>query len=179
MNPAGAPWGLVAEFDTADALLAAVRAARERGLSGIEAYSPLPVEGLAEALGFAPRAVAPITFVAAVLGGALAYFLQWYSAVVAFPIDVGGRPIHSWPMFIPVTFEVAVLAGAIAAFCSAVFGNRLPDLAHPAFSLPDFDLASRDRFFLCLRADDPRFDSGRERAWLAKLQPVRCQELRR
>lgn len=174
----GRLWGLMAEFATADELLVAAEAARESGYRRIEAYAPFHVEGLAEAVGFARNRVAPITFVAAVFGGALGYFVQWYSAVVDYPLNIGGRPLHSWPMFVPVTFELTVLFGALAAFLAAVVGNRLPDVSHPVFGTPDFDLAMRNRFFLCLRADDPAFDARRSAAWLDDRGPLRRVEVR-
>lgn len=172
-------WGLMAEFATADELLAAARAARDAGYSRAEAYSPFPVDGLAEALGFERNRVAPLTLAGALLGGLGGYAMQWYSAVVDYPIDVGGRPLHSWPMFVPVSFELAVLGGALAAFLAVIIGNRLPDVSHPVFNAADFDLATRNRFFLCLRADDPQFDERRSAAWLELHRPLECVEVRR
>ncbi|HEV6968271.1 DUF3341 domain-containing protein [Roseateles sp.] len=170
-------WGVMAEFATADALLAAARAAREAGYGHVHAYSPFAIEGLAEAVGFPRSRVPAITLLGAVLGGLLGYLMQWYSAVVAYPINVGGRPLHSWPMFVPVTFELTVLGGALAAFGAVIFGNRLPDLAHPVFEAPDFDLAMRNRFFLCLRADEPGFEAKRAAEWLESQQPLKRSEL--
>lgn len=170
-------WGLMAEFSTADALLAAAEAARAAGYTRIAAYSPFPVEGLAEAVGFARNRVALATLIGAVLGGLLGYGMQWYSAVVDYPLNVGGRPLHSWPMFVPVAFELTILGGALAAFAAVIVGNRLPDLAHPVFAAPDFDLAMRNRFFLCLRADDPRFCAPGSSDWLDAQQPLKRSEL--
>lgn len=172
------PWGLLAEFGSADALLDAARAARAAGYVHVQAYAPFPVEGLAEALGYTHSRVPAATFIGALLGGVGGYAMQWYSATIAYPIDVGGRPFHSWPMFVPVAFELAVLCGALAAFVAALAGNRLPDLWHPVFEAPDFDLASRNRFFLCLRADDPQFDEHATPAWLDALQPLKRVEVR-
>lgn len=172
-------WAWMAEFGTADELLAAAQAAREAGYSRIEAYAPFHVEGLAEAVGFARNRVSLITFIGAVLGGLGGYFMQWYSAVVDYPINVGGRPLHSWPMFVPVSFELAVLGGALAAFGAVIIGNRLPDLSYPVFDAPDFDLAMRNRFFLCLRRDDPKFDREAAAAWLDARQPMKRVEVRR
>jgi len=176
--PAERLWGLMAEFATADALLAAAEAARSAGYTRVEAYSPFPVEGLAEAVGFGRNRVALVTGLGALCGGVFGYLLQWYSAVIDYPINVGGRPLHSWPMFVPVTFELTVLGGALAAFAAVIVGNRLPDLAHPVFEAPDFDLAMRNRFFLCLRADDPIFDIQHAGAWLDGRQPLNRSELR-
>lgn len=170
-------WGLMAEFDTADALLHAAEAARDAGYQRMRAYTPFPVEGLSEALGFARTRVPLITFLGGLIGGLGGYFLQWYSAVVNYPINVGGRPFNSWPMFVPITFEMTVLGGALAAFGAVIIGNRLPDLWTPASDAPDFELAERNRFFLALRADDPKFDLETTRAWLLARQPLRCTEV--
>jgi hypothetical protein len=171
------PWALMAEFAGADALLEAARAARAAGHARIEAYAPFHVEGLAEAIG-APAPRAPRwTFVGALLGGIGAYWLQWHSAVVRWPLDVGGRPLHSWPMFVPVAFEMAILGGAFAAVLALLLGARLPKLRHPVFDAPDFDLASRNRFFLCLRADDPTFDADAAARLLDGQRPLRRFEV--
>ena len=144
----GDPWGVMAEFAGADALLEAARRTREAGYTRLEAYAPFPVEGLAEAIGCRPTRVPLATLVGALAGGAGAYLMQWYSASVDYPIDVGARPLHSWPMFIPVTFEMTILFGALAAVAALLFGSGLPQLYHPVFNVPDFDLATRNRFFL-------------------------------
>jgi hypothetical protein len=178
-DDAGPPWGLMAEFATADALLAAARGARAAGYTRVEAYSPFPVDGLAEALGFHRSRVPLATFLGGLVGGLGGFFMQWHAAVVDLPVNVGGRPLNSWPMFVPVSFELTILGAALAAFLAVILGNRLPDLAHPVFEAPDFDLAMRNRFFLCLRADDPRFDAEDSAAWLDARQPLKCVLLRR
>jgi hypothetical protein len=170
-------WGVMAEFATADALLDAARRAREAGWRRIEAYSPFPVEGLAEAIGFERDRVAAATFAGGLVGGIGGFFLQWYSAVVDFPIDIAGRPLDSWPMFVPVTFEMAVLGGAIAAVLAMLAGSGLPQLRHPLFAMPEFDLATRNRFFLCLRADDPQFRGDDALQMLQSLKPLRAMEV--
>ena len=172
-------WGVMAEFATADALLEAARRAAGAGYRRAEAYSPFPVDGLAEALGFEPRSVPRATFVGGLVGALGGFFMQWYSAVIDYPLDIGGRPLNSWPMFVPVTFELTVLCAALAAFGAVLWGSRLPDLAHPLFSSPDFDMATRNRFFLCLRADDPAFDRAGAQALLDALQPIRVTEVPR
>jgi hypothetical protein len=171
------PWGLLAEFATADALLAAARAAHDAGYLHAEAYSPFPVEGLSEAVGFTRSRVPAWTLAGAVAGGVLGYAMQWWSAVVELPLNVGGRPPHSWPMFVPVTFELAVLFGAFAAVFAMLIGSRLPRLYHPVFDAADFDLASRNRFFLCLRSDDPAFEPQAAARLLDGLQPLRRVEV--
>ncbi|GAB3401076.1 DUF3341 domain-containing protein [Massilia agilis] len=172
-----APYGLLAEFATADLLLAAVRRARENGCRQVEAYAPFAVDGLAEALGFRSHAVQAWTFAGAVAGGLGTYLLQWYSAVIDYPLNIGGRPLDSWPSFIPPTFELAVLGAAFAAVLSMLIANGLPRLVHPLFGAPEFDLASRNRFFLCLRASDPTYHVGRSRQMLDDLHPLLLREV--
>lgn len=171
------PWALMAEFATADALLAAARQARAAGYRHAEAYSPFPVDGLADALGFERSRVPFFTFLGALAGGAGGYFMQWYAAVVDYPVNIAGRPLHSWPMFVPVTFELAVLGGALAAVVAFLAGSGLPRLRHPLFASRDFDLATRNRFFLCLRSDDPAFDAAQARRLLDGLQALACMEV--
>jgi len=173
------PWGLLAEYASAEDLLAAAQAAHEAGYRQAEAYAPFPVEGLAEALGFRGSKVPAATFLGGLAGGVCGYLLQWYSAVIDFPEEVGARPLHSWPMFVPVTFELAVLGAALAAFVGVLAMNRLPRLAHPIFDAPDFDLATRNRFFLCLRTDDPAFEPVRAAALLDATHPLRRAEVAR
>jgi hypothetical protein len=150
---------------------------RAAGYLRAEAYSPFPIEGLAEALGFERSRVPFFTFLGALLGGAGGFLLQWYSAVIDYPVNIAGRPLNSWPMFVPVTFEMAVLFGAFAAVISSFAASGLPKLRHPLFAVHEFDLATRNRFFLCLRGDDPAFDPGRARALLEGLHPMRCVEV--
>jgi hypothetical protein len=171
------PWGLMAEFGSADALLDAAHRVREAGYRHVEAYSPFPVEGLADALGYESTPVPFWTFLGALAGGAGGYFMQWYAAVVDYPVNIGGRPLHSWPMFVPLTFELAVLGGAFAAVASFLVASGLPKLRHPLFASRDFEMATRNRFFLCLRADDPAFEPQQSRALLEGLQPIACVEV--
>jgi hypothetical protein len=174
-----ARWALMAEYETAEALVAAAQSAHDAGFRAIEAYAPYHVEGLAEAVGFHRSRLPAVVLACAIAGGLGGYFLQWYAAVRSYPIEVGARPLHSWPMFVPVAFELTILAGAFAAFFGALLGNGLPRLAHPIFDAPDFDLATRNRFFLCLRTDDPRFDEARAGALLDATQPLRRAEVAR
>ena len=177
MKAAPPAYGLVAEFASDQLLVDAGRRARGAGYRYIDAYAPFSVEGLSDALGFRGDRVALITLVGGILGGIGAYFLQWYTAVIDYPINAGGRPLHSWPAFIPATFEMTVLGAALAAFFGMLILNGLPRLVHPIFNTPDFDLASRNRFFLCIEARDPRFEPGETRAFLDSLEPMRVAEV--
>ncbi len=170
-------YGVLAEFATADALLRAARAARDAGEFAIEAYTPFPVEGLADALGFRRNGVAKAALVGGVAGGVGTYVMQWYSAVISYPINVGGRPLHSWPSFIPPTFEITILGAALAAVVAMLAANGLPRLHHPLFDVPMFDLATRNRFYLCLRAGGRPFDAQRARDWLAAFEPIAVCEV--
>jgi hypothetical protein len=169
-------YGLMAELQGAEQLVAAARAARAAGYRKLEAYTPFSVEGLPEALELPPNRVPLIALIGGIVGGAGAFFLQWYTAVIDYPINSGGRPLNSWPAFIPATFELAVLGAALAAFAGFLALNGLPRLRHPVFDTPDFDLASRNRFFLCIRSDDPLFDLQRTREWLLGLEPLRIAQ---
>lgn len=177
--PVPALYGVLAEYAGADDLLAAVRQARAAGLERLDAYAPYAVEGLAEALGPVPRGVAPWTLAGGVLGGAGAYGMQWYAAVVSYPVNVGGRPLHSWPAFIPITFELTILGAALAAVVAMLVQNGLPRLVHPLFASPAFDLATRDRYYLVARAGGEAFDAGACRAMLASTAPLLVCEVPR
>ena len=170
-------YGILAEFPSADSLCAAARHVRANGYTRAEAYAPFAVEGLADILG-APRDwVAPSTLLGGLLGGAGAYLLQWYAAVVDYPINVGGRPLHSWPAFIPITFEMTILGGALAAVVALLVQNGLPRLYHPLFEVDEFELATRNRFFLCLPAHDPVFAPGPARSLLEELHPLLLRDV--
>jgi hypothetical protein len=162
-------YGSLAEFRSPEALLDAARKAREAGYENVEAYSPFPVEGLAEVIGFRKNRIPAIVFIGGLLGGIGGYFMQWYSAVVSYPINSGGKPPHSWPEFIPVTFELTILCAALAGFFGLLFLNGLPRLHHPLFDVPEFHLASRNRFFLCIR--------GNARDFLETLEPAGIWEV--
>jgi len=172
-----ASYGLMAELGSADALVAAARRAREAGYEGVEAYSPFPIEGLEDALALPPSRVPLATLLGGIAGGAGGFLLQWWSAVIDYPINSGGRPLDSWPEFIPVTFELVVLGAALAAFVAMLAANGLPRLRHPVFGAPHFDLATRNRFFLCVLAADPRYEEKGARRFLEELEPMRVVEV--
>lgn len=166
-------YGLLAEFASAEALLEAARQARAQGYSQVEAYTPFSVEKLPEALALPPNRVPLFALIGGVLGGGGAFFLQWYSAVMDYPINSGGRPLNSWPAFIPATFELAVLGAALATFGGMLVLNGLPRLRHPLFEVAEFHLASRNRFFLCIRREDRQFSLVGTRTWLESQGAVR------
>ena len=170
-------YGLLAEFRDAESLVEATARTTAAGYRNVDAYAPFSVPGLADALGFRRDRVAFITLLGGIVGGVGIYFLQWYSAVIDYPINSGGRPLHSWPAFIPATFECTVLGAALAAFFAFLLLNGLPRLHHPIFNAPDFDLASRNRFFLCVEAADPRFELAATRRFLESLAPLRIAEV--
>jgi len=159
-------YGLIAEFDNPEALVGAAHRAFAEGFRKMDAYSPFPVEGLAEALGFHRTRVPLIVLTGGILGCLGGFFLQYWLAVIDYPINVGGRPLNSWPSFIPVTFELTILIAALSAFFGVLALNGLPMPYHPVFNVDRFELASRNRFFLLIEAADPRFDSAGTRRFL-------------
>jgi len=159
-------YGLIAEFDNPEALVGAAHRAFAEGFRKMDAYSPFPVEGLAEALGFHRTRVPLIVLTGGILGCLGGFFLQYWLAVIDYPINVGGRPLNSWPSLIPVTFELTILIAALSAFFGVLALNGLPMPYHPVFNVERFELASRNRFFLLIEAADPRFDSAGTRRFL-------------
>jgi hypothetical protein len=161
--------GLIAEFESPAALIEAARQARAAGYRKMDAYTPYPIHELAQALEL-PRTKLPvIVFVGGALGCATGLAMQWFATVIHYPINVGGRPLASWPSYVPITFELTVLFAAIAAVLGMLGLNGLPMPYHPVFNVPRFALASRDRFFLCIEAADPLFDVGKTSAFLTSL----------
>ncbi len=147
-------YGTLGQFATPDALLQAIRQLRrESPAMQLEAYTPYAVEGLSAALGLKRNIVPAATLAGGVLGGLGGFLMQWYAAVVSYPVNIGGRPLNSWPMFIPAAFELAILGAALAAVASMLVANGLPRLYHPIFNAAHFNLATRDQYFLCIRAD--------------------------
>ena len=161
--------GMLAEFETPEAILDAARAAYGAGYRQLDAFTPYPVRHLSEAIGFTHDRVAAFVLAGGLLGGVGGYLLQCWAAIWSYPINVGGRPFHSWPSFIPVTFELTVLCASLFAVLSFLFLNGLPQPYHPVFNEPRFLLASRDRFFLYLEAGDPLFDAATARGFLKDL----------
>jgi hypothetical protein len=172
MNPTAPAYGMLAEFSTPTTLLDAVRAARGAGFRRLEAYAPMPVDGLVEALGSPDDGLPRLALIGALIGGVGTFAVQWLSATAIYPIDVGGRT-PAWPGLIPSTFEMTVLGAALAVFFGALLRSRLPRLYHPVFNDDGFTAASSDRFFLCIEAADPRYEASRTRDFLERLRPLR------
>ncbi|HSX82356.1 MAG TPA: DUF3341 domain-containing protein [Candidatus Saccharimonadia bacterium] len=163
-------YGVLAEFDTSDELLAATRRAREAGYRQMDAYTPFPIEGLAEALGFHRTHLPLIVLLGGIVGGVGGYLMQYWIAAIDYPLNIGGRPLHSWPAFIPVTFELTILGAALAAVLGMLVLNGLPMPYHPLFHVPRFALVTRNCFFLCIEARDPQFDRDETRRFLTSVK---------
>jgi hypothetical protein len=170
-------YGLLAEFSSADELVAAVRRAHAEGYRHMDTYSPFPLEGIADALGLRRTSVPLIVLIGGVLGCLTGYFMQYYLAAVYYPINVGGRPLHSWPSFIPITFELTVLFAGLFAVFGMLALNGLPMPSHPVFNAPRFALATRNRFFLAIEATDPKFDRVKTRQFLQSLAAYEVSEV--
>lgn len=171
-------FGLLAEFATPDHLVSAViRIRRDQPGFAIEAYSPFPIDGLDEALGRRGDHIASFMLLGAILGGVGTFALEWYSAVINYPVNVGGRPTGSWQAFLPPAIEMAVLGAALFGVIAMLLGNGLPRLHHPLFGVAAFQRASSDCFFLLLRADAPGFDPQLAREFLDALAPLAVIEV--
>jgi hypothetical protein len=162
-------YGLMAQFSQPEPLLAAARRAYAEGYRKMDAYVPMPVEGLAEAIGFESTAVQRCVFIGGLCGACGGFGLMWWITVVAFPHNVAGRPLNSWMAYIPITFECMVLVACFTAVISMLFMNGLPEPYHPVFNVANFERASRDKFFLCIESADPKFDLEATRDFLAGL----------
>lgn len=169
--------GLVAEFQSAPEILSAARRAHQLGYRAMDAYTPYPVEDLAEALGMKKNRVSLITLICALSGSVTGYGMQYASAVWDYPINVGGRPLHSWPAFIPITFELTVLFGAIGGVLGMLWLNGLPRPHHAIFSTPFFEERSASHFYLCLEARDPLFEIEKARVQLQEMHPAHVWEV--
>lgn len=162
-------FGLMAEFDTPTEIVAAAQRTSAAGYKRIDAYSPFPIEELAEAIGFHKNGVPIITLVGGILGMCGGFMLQWWVNTISYPVNIGGRPPNSWPAFIPVTFEMTILFAGLSAVFGMLVLNGLPMPYHPVFNVPRFELVTRDKFFLVIFSSDPRYDMTETWTFLQSL----------
>ncbi len=172
-------YGLAAEFDSPEAVVAAARSIHDAGYRRADAFSPFPIEGLSEALGFTHTGVSLIVGFSGLFGAAGGFFMLWYANVLSYPWNIGGRPPNSWEAFIPITFELAILCAGLSAVIGMLWLNGLPKPYHPMFNLPEFDLASQSRFFVVIESVDSQFDLQLTRQFLEALKPVSVREVPR
>lgn len=170
-------FGILAEFESPEALLEAARQTHAAGYTALEAYSPMPVEGLAEAVGFEHTRLPLLVLIAGIGGMLFGFFMQYYANVSSFPLNIDGKPHNSWPSFIPITFELTILFAALMATFGMLGLNGLPRTYHPVFNHPRFKLASIDRFFLCVEAQDKQFDSAKTWDFLKGFHPAALDEV--
>lgn len=170
-------FGLMAEFESPTDLTLATRRAFDEGYRKMDAYSPFPIEEVSEAIGFGYSRVPLVVLVGGLLGGLGGFLMQYWISALNYPINVGGRPLNSWPAFIPVTFELTVLGGSLFAIFGMLALNGLPMPYHPVFNVERFAFASKDRFFLCIDADDPLFDRRRTEEFLRTLNAKNVSEV--
>ena len=164
-------YGLMAEFEDPTSLVTATERAHAEGYRCMDAYSPFPIEELHEALGSRHTRLPLIVLIGGLIGCIGGYALEYWSSVSAYPLNIGGKPLHSWPAFIPVTFETTILVAALSCVLGMLALNGLPMPYHPVFNVPRFALASRNRFFLCIESKDPKFDVEATRHFLETLNP--------
>src|SRR5262245_27734297 len=172
-------YGLLAEFADATALVAAAHRVQGEGYTRTDAYPRLPVEGLAEGLGVRKPRLPLLVLLGGVVGCVGGFFMQYFAMAVHYPMNIGGRPLNSWPMFIPVTFELTVLVAGLTAVLGMLALNGLPMPYHPVFNVERFQLATRNRFFLCIESVDPKFNQETTRRFLESLKPQGVYEVER
>lgn len=179
MNERRRLYGIVAEFADPASLVSAVGQVHGAGYKWFEAYSPFPVHGLTEAMGFRHTKVPHLVLLGGLLGCVGGFALQYWVSVIEYPHNIGGRPYNSWPSFIPITFEMTVLVASLFAVLGMLALNGLPRPHHPLFGVPGFSRATRDGFFLCIQARDKQFDEAATRAFLKSLEPVEVVDVPR
>lgn len=167
----------MAEYESPGDLLSAAQSAHAEGYRELDAYSPMPIHGLADAIGFRGTRLPLLVFIGGVLGFSLAYLMLWSIETIIYPLNVGGRPHNSWPAFIPIMFETTILVAAITAVLGMLGMNGLPMPYHPVFNNPRFVTASRNRFFLCIESRDPKFDADRTTSFLQQTHPRTVAEV--
>jgi len=170
-------YGVMAEFDHSEKLIAAVEAVRTKGDTKLDAYTPYPIEELHHALGHHHSILPRLVLLGGILGGVGGFLLQYWVSTMAYPLNIGGKPLNSWPAFVPVAFECTILLAALTAVLGMLAINGLPLPHHPVFNVERFALASRDRYFLCIEAGDPQFDAAKTAELLWTLEPSHVAEV--
>ena len=170
-------YGVMAEFDTPTDLVNATRAAHQRGYRKLDAYSPFPIEELSDVLHLHRNKLPLIVLIGGIIGGITGYMLQYFVTVMYYPINIAGRPLHSWPQYIIITFELTILFASLSAVVGMLALCGLPMPYHPVFNVPRFALASHDRFFLCIEATDPMFDRKQTSEFLGTLAPKEVSDV--
>src|SRR5438874_567602 len=170
-------YGVLAEFENPEELIAAVRLARAAGYRRMDAYTPFPIEEVSEELGFHRTALPLIVLSGGLVGCVSGFILQYWISAIDYPLNIGGRPLNSWPAFIPVTFELTILVAALSAVLGMLGLNGLPMPYHPLFNNPRFALASRNRFFLCIEASDEKFNREATAKFLSELKSKGVSEV--
>jgi hypothetical protein len=170
-------YGIMAEFDSATALVEAAKLTHQAGYEKIDAYSPFPIEGLAEEIGFHHDEVPLVVLIGGIIGGLTGYLMQYWMSAVDYPLNIGGKPPHSWPAFIVITFEMTILFAGVSAVFGMLALNGLPMPYHPVFNVPRFAMASKDRFFLIVFSSDKKYDPAGTRDFLANLHPRSLSEV--
>lgn len=168
-------YGLLAEFDSPEAIVAAAEAAHKAGFEKVEAYTPFPISELPRVLGHQKSRVPLIVLIGAILGGCTAFFGMEYANVYSYVLNIGGKPPNSWPAYIPITFELSVLGAATFAVFGMFALNKLPQPYHPLFNVERFAAASHDKFFLCIEAQDAKFEQSR--SFFEHLNPLSISEV--
>jgi len=164
-------YGLMAEFSGPHEVVAAARRVYEAGYRKVDAFSPYPMEALSEALELHRSRLPLLVLLGGVAGLVAGYGLEYWASVIEYPLNIGGKPLHSWPAFIPPAFETTILFAALTAVLGMLALNGLPEPYHPVFNVPTFALATKDRFFICIEASDPKFDADRTWSFLLSLGP--------
>jgi hypothetical protein len=170
-------YGLMAEFDSAQALVDAAKKTHEAGYKKIDAYSPFPIEGLAEEIGMHFDEIPLTVLIGGIIGGCTGYLMQYWMSAVDYPLNIGGKPPHSWPAFIVITFEMTILFAGISAVLGMLAFNGLPMPYHPVFNVPRFAFASKDRFFLIVFSSDKKYSAVETRRFLDTLDPRSISEV--
>jgi Protein of unknown function (DUF3341) len=172
-------YGIVAEFATVEGVMEAAEKAKKAGYKSMETYSPFPVEGLDEATGHAPTRLGWVVFWMGVTGFCTGFFMQWYSNTQFYPLNIGGKPLNSWPNWVVITFECTIIFSAFTAGLFMLGRNGFPRPYHSIFNTPGFERATRDRFFLCIEARDEKFELNKTRKFMETLQAERVSEVER